>query len=78
MDFVFDEILFLVTGPELFQKRRSTVEVRANVSEAPPLTLLLEPQSHMWGQTTQTLSSLSPKRDCGSKGVKELHASPES
>ena len=24
---------------------------------------------HMWGQTTQILSSLSPKRDCGSKGV---------
>ena len=23
-----------------------------------------------WGQTTQTSSSLSPKRDCGSKGVK--------
>ena len=30
---------------------------------------LLEPQSHMWGQTTQISSSLSPKRDCGSKGV---------
>ena len=24
----------------------------------------------IWGQTTQTSSSLSPKRDCGSKGVK--------
>ena len=24
----------------------------------------------MWGQTTQISSSLSPKRDCGSKGVK--------
>ena len=31
---------------------------------------LLEPQSHMWGQTTLISSSLSPKRDCGSKGVK--------
>ena len=25
-----------------------------------------------WGQTTQTSSSLSPKRDCGSKGVNEI------
>ena len=30
---------------------------------------LLEPQSHMWGQTTQMSSSLSPKRDCGPKRV---------
>ena len=26
-----------------------------------------------WGQTTQILSSLSPKRGCGSKGVKVEH-----
>ena len=32
----------------------------------------LEPQSHMWGQTTQISSSLSPKRDCGSKGVNTI------
>ena len=25
----------------------------------------------LWGQTTQILSSLSPKRDCGSKGVND-------
>ena len=31
---------------------------------------VLEPQSHMWGQTTQISSNLSIKRDCGSKGVK--------
>ena len=30
---------------------------------------LLEPQSRFWGQTSQIPSSLSPKRDCGSKGV---------
>ena len=31
---------------------------------------LLKPQSvPFWGQTSQTSSSLSPKRDCGSKGV---------
>ena len=30
----------------------------------------LEPQSNMWVQTTQISSSLPPKRDCGSKGVK--------
>ena len=26
---------------------------------------LLEPHSHMWGQNTLTISSLSPKRDWG-------------
>ena len=30
---------------------------------------LSEPQSRCWGQTTQIPSSLSPKRDCGSKRV---------
>ena len=29
-----------------------------------------EPQSRCWGQTTPILSSLSPKRDCGSRRVK--------
>ena len=32
---------------------------------------LLEPQFRFWGQTTQISSSLSRKRDCGSKGVKK-------
>ena len=32
---------------------------------------LLEPHSHMWGQNTLIISSLSPKRDCGPKRVKE-------
>ena len=27
-----------------------------------------------WGQTTNSLSSLSPKRDCGSKGVNSIIA----
>ena len=31
----------------------------------------LEPQFRFWGQNSQISSSLSPKRDCGSKGVKE-------
>ena len=31
---------------------------------------LLAPQSHIWGQSTQTISSLSPKRDWGPKRVK--------
>ena len=30
---------------------------------------LIEPQSHMWGQTSQIPSSLSPKRDCGPEKV---------
>ena len=37
---------------------------------------LLAPQSHMWGQTSQTLSILSPTRDWGSMselGYKELY-----
>ena len=36
---------------------------------------LLEPQSHMWGHTTQISSNLSPKRDWGSKGVAFVPAS---
>ena len=39
-----------------------------------PRLILLEPQSHMWGQSTQISSSLSPKRDCGSKGVNPICA----
>ena len=30
-----------------------------------------------WGQTTQISSSLSPKRDCGFEGVKELDLSEQ-
>ena len=34
---------------------------------------LLEPHSHMWGQFTLNISSLSPKRDWGPKRVKAPH-----
>ena len=42
------------------------VSYRAQISAKMGLTLL-EPQSHMWGQTAQISSMLSPKRDCGSQ-----------
>ena len=38
----------------------------------PNYLTLLEPQSHMWGQTTEISRSLSPTPDCGSKGVNTL------
>ena len=38
----------------------------------PVVLTSLEPQFRFWGQTSQISSSLSPKRDCGSKGVKAI------
>ena len=43
-------------------------------STLPHWLTLLEPQSHMWGQTIQISSSFVPKRDCGSKGVNPICA----
>ena len=60
----------------LLEMRRSTIEVHPKLSEAPHLTLL-GPQSRFWGQIGQISSSLSPKRDCGPKRVKELYTQPE-
>ena len=57
----------------------STIEVHPIFSEAPHLTLL-GLQSRFGdnrGQNTRNLSVLSPKPDWSSKGVKELHTSPE-
>ena len=34
-----------------------------------------KPQSRILGQTNRISNSLSPKRDCGSKGVKYVHKS---
>ena len=58
----------------LFIQRRSTIEVHLKFSEAPHLTPLA-PHSHMWGQSTLIISSLSQKRDWGPKRVKELPGS---
>ena len=38
------------------------------------LLTLLAPQSHMWGQSTQNIRSLPPKRDWGPKRVNTLYA----
>ena len=37
---------------------------------------LLAPQSRMWGQSTRTVSSVSPKRDCGAKRDKSGSSRP--
>ena len=54
--------------------KRVNVKNTRNLTEAQQITLL-ELQSRFgdnWGQITWNLSALSPKRDCGSKGVKRV------
>ena len=57
-------IRLFVSAGEAFNER----EVHPNFSFRTAVPL--------WGQITYNLSGLSPKRDCGSKGVKKVHTPP--
>ena len=69
----FPEIsVFLGINSFLLLISRKIPKFRENTKKTGKRSSLtpLEPHSHMWGQNTLIMSSLSPKRDWGSKRVK--------